>query len=176
MTQVAPLAAIRFDSGDIDYFLTGIAKTLAACGVRVRGALQSRGPMVGECHCADMDLTTLHSGRVFRISQPLGQGSHGCRLHPGALAECSSFIEAELRAGADLLILNRFGRGESEGRGFRDLIATAIQLGVPVLTAVRPIYAGAWASFGAGATCDLPMERAAVLAWATGSQEARHAA
>jgi hypothetical protein len=176
MTQAAPLAAIGFDSGDIDHFLAGIAQTLAASGLRIRGALQSRGPMVGECHCADMDLTTVHSGRAFRISQPLGHGSRGCRLHPGALAECSSFIEGELRAGADLLILNRFGRGESGGRGFRDLIATAIELDVPVLTAVRHIYADAGANFGAGAACDLPMERAAVLSWATGLQEARHAA
>jgi len=123
-----------------------------------------------------MDLTTLGSGRTFRISQPLGDGARGCRLHPGALADCASFIEGELRDGADLLILNRFGRGESEGRGFRDLIATAILLDVPVLTALRPTYAHASTAFGAGAAHDLPMKRAAVLSWATGSQGARDAA
>ena len=56
-----------------------------------------------------MDLTSIGSKRVFRISQPLGRGSHGCRLHPGALAECSAFLGSELDAGADLLILNHYG-------------------------------------------------------------------
>lgn len=168
-----PLAAIRFDADDIDGFLDGIARALTHRGLRVRGALQSRGAAGGECQCADMDLTTLGSNRTFRISQPLGNGSHGCRLHPGALAECSAFIEGELRDGADLLILNRFGRGESEGRGFRDLIGTAMALNVPVLTAVRPTYAAAWDDFGAGLACDLPMSRDAALAWVLAVQGER---
>lgn len=165
MTHDAPLAAIRFDSGDIDAFLLDIAETLALRGLCIRGAVQSRGAADGECHCADMDLTTLGSMRTFRISQPLGNGARGCRLHAGALAECAAFIEDELHGGADLLILNRFGRGESEGRGFRDLIGAAIGLGIPVLTAVRPPYAEAWAEFGSDIACDLPMQRAAVLDW-----------
>ncbi|SFU21397.1 DUF2478 domain-containing protein [Sedimentitalea nanhaiensis] len=171
-----PLAAIRFDHGDIDGFLAGIANSLAASGMRVRGAVQSRGAVGGECRCADMDLTTLYSNKTFRISQPLGNGSRGCRLDPGALAICSSFIASELHAGADLLILNRFGRGESEGRGFRDLIGAAIALEVPVLTAVRPTYADSWAHFGGDIACDLPMQTDAVLGWVNRLERSRHAA
>ncbi len=171
-----PLAAVRFERADMDGFFADLAENLTLSGLRVRGALQMRGAKGGECHCADMDLTTLGSGRVFRISQPLGNGSRGCRLHPGALAECSSFIERELDGGADLLILNRFGRGESEGRGFRDLIGKAIARGVPVLLAVRPTYQEAWSAFGAGLSCDLPMTRDAVLAWFDQTREARDAA
>ena len=171
--SVFPLAAIDFEHGDIDAFLAGIAATLAARGLRVRGALQTRGAEGGDCHCADMDLTTLGSNRVFRISQPLGNGAQGCRLEPGALAECSRFIEQELEQGADLLILNRFGRGERDGRGFRDLIAKAMLLDVPVLTAVRPTYAAAWHAFGAGMACDLPADRDAVLHWIDSLQMAR---
>lgn len=174
--SLSPLAAIRFDHGDIDTFLSGIARSFTASGLRVRGAVQTRGAVSGECHCADMDLTTFGSNRTFRISQPLGNGSRGCRLHPGALAECSAFIEQELEQGADLLILNRFGRGESEGRGFRDLMVKAIALDVPVLTAVRPTYAMDWAEFGAGAACDLPMDRDAIHHWFTSVQQAREAA
>lgn len=161
----SPLAAIHFDDGDIDGFLEDLAGMLTARGLKVRGVVQTRGTVGGECHCADMDLTTLGSNRVFRISQPLGNGSHGCRLHPGALAECSSFIERELEQGADLLILNRFGRGESEGRGFRDLISKAIALDIPVLTAVRPTYAQSLLEFGAGIASDLMMDEDVVLRW-----------
>lgn len=162
---MTPLAAIHFDTGDIDGLLYDVAQDLMARGLTVRGALQSRGAVSGECHCADMDLTTIGSGRMFRISQPLGNGSRGCRLHPGHLAECSAFLADELTSGADLLILNRFGRGESEGRGFRDLIGIALARDVPVLMAVRPTYAEDWTTFSAGMGCDLPMERDAVLTW-----------
>ncbi|WP_299849012.1 DUF2478 domain-containing protein [uncultured Roseovarius sp.] len=171
-----PLAAICFETGDIDGFLADIATCLSGSGWSVCGALQSRGVADGDCHCADMDLATIGSSRVFRISQSLGNGSRGCRLDPGALAECASFLENELTQGTDLLILNRFGRGESEGRGFRDLIGKAVALSVPVLTAVRPTYAEAWAEFGAGIACNLPMDRDTVLAWCMKAQKAQHAA
>ncbi len=174
--QPVPLAAIQFETGDIDGLLSDISQTLGRQGLIVRGALQTRGPEIGECHCADMDLTTIGSTRVFRISQPLGNGSHGCRLHPGALAECSAFLADELSQGADLLILNRFGRGESDGRGFRDLISVALGLGVPILTAVRPTYVEQWAEFGAELCCDLPMERAAVLNWVSDQLRLKDAA
>ena len=161
----APLAAILFDRGDIDGLLAEIAGVLIEEGRVVRGALQSRGIASGECHCADMDLTTLGSNRTFRISQPLGNGSRGCRLHPGALAECSSYLSGELALGADLLILNRFGRGESEGRGFRDLIALALADSVPILTAVRPTYLAQWREFSGGQGSELQMDRAVIHSW-----------
>lgn len=170
------LAAIRFETGDIDGLLANIAATLLNDGHRVRGVLQSRGEMHGDCHCADMDLHAIGEARTFRISQPLGNGSHGCRLHPGALAECAAYLENEMDRGTDLLILNRFGRGESEGRGFRDLIGQAMMRGVPVLTAVRPTYEDEWRAFGEGLSCDLPMERSTVLNWFEDVIEARHAA
>ena len=120
-----PLAAIRFDTEDVDGFVAGLVGDLRAAGWRLSGVIQSRGVADAECHCADMDLTSISTGEVFRISQPLGNGSRGCRLHPGALAQCSAQLERELHGEVDLLVLNRFGRGESEGRGFRDLIARA---------------------------------------------------
>lgn len=171
-----PLAAIRFDDQDIDRFVAGLVEVLHSAGWRLSGVLQSRGIADTECHCADMDLTSIASGEVFRISQPLGNGSQGCRLHPGALAQCSEALAAELASVPDLLVLNRFGHGESEGRGFRDLIVAALDLGIPVLTTVRPKYVAAWADFGGDLACDLPFDADAVLAWVRDQKEACHAA
>jgi hypothetical protein len=108
---------------------------------------------------------------MFRISQSLGRGSDGCRLDPGGLADCAAALEREIAAGCDLLILNRFGRGEAEGRGFRDLIGMAMVSEIPVLTAVRDSYAAEWALFGRDVACDLPADRAAILAWFEGLRE-----
>lgn len=176
MTQPPLLAVIRFDTEDIDGFLHTLTRFLIDSGLVVRGALQTRGDVSGDCHCADMDLVTIGSGRMFRISQPLGPAARGCRLNPGALAECSAFLERELDEGADLLVLNRFGQGESEGRGFRDLIVHALNKGVPVLTALRPTYTDAWAEFSANANCDLSMNRQAVMNWLAAAQEVHHVA
>jgi hypothetical protein len=148
---------------------------LRPMGLNLRGVLQSRGAAGGECHCAEMDLTTIGSNKTFRISQPLGNAARGCRLNPGALADCAAHLEADL-PGADLLILNRFGKGESEGRGFRDLIGAAMGQGIPVLTAIRPTYAQAWADFGGDLACDLAMDQAAVMAWLSDMRGVQNAA
>ncbi len=161
----ALLAAIRCDHGDVDALLRSVEEQLSAQGRRVQGVLQGRGLSNGECFCADMDLEVIGSDRSFRISQSLGSQSRGCRLNSGALADCAAFLENNLNPDTDLLILNRFGRGESEGKGFRDLIGAAVAAGVPVLTALRPAYAEAWAAFGAEMACELPLERDAVLKW-----------
>lgn len=172
----ALLAAVRCDRGDVDTLLLEVEKALSEQGKQVQGALQTRGLDNGECHCADMDLQVIGSDRSFRISQSLGRESRGCRLHTGNLAECAAFLEQNLSSDTDLLILNRFGRGESEGQGFRDLISAAITSGVPVLTALRPAYVEAWAAFGAEMACELPIDRSAVLDWFKSVQGARDSA
>ncbi|MEP0942748.1 MAG: DUF2478 domain-containing protein [Rhizobiaceae bacterium] len=165
MTQ-ALLAAVRFGQNhDIDGFLERIAAAKLADGLRVRGALQSRGEANGECHCADMDLHLVNSGKVCRISQSLGHGSSGCRLHPGKLAECAAELELQVEAGCDLLIVNRFGKGESEGRGFRDLMSKAVLLGIPVLTATRDVYLDAWVTFSGDLGTQLSFDAMAVDEW-----------
>ncbi|WP_371225085.1 DUF2478 domain-containing protein [Roseovarius sp. 2305UL8-3] len=165
------LAAIPFDTQDVDGFLGDISQSMKSCGLTVRGVVQSRGAIQGECRCADMDLTSLGSRQVFRISQPLGNGSRGCRLHLGSLAVCAAHLQDQIAQGADLLVLNRFGRGESEGRGFRDVIAQALGAGIPVLTAVRPTYWAAWRGFAGDAAVTLPMTHAAVFDWFQSTRE-----
>ena len=142
------LAAVRFDNNqDIDLLLAQFAAMQIGQGTRVRGVLQSRGSQTGECNCRDMDLRVIGAVQKFRISQSLGNGSSGCRLHSGKLVECSAFLDQQLEQGCDLLVLNRFGKGESDGHGFRDLINKAIAMDVPVLLAVRPTYVESWNAY-----------------------------
>lgn len=83
-----------------------------------------------------MDLRILGDGAVIRISQNLGTCAEGCRLDTGALAQAVARAEAALARGADLVIVNKFGKQECFGRGFRDVIAQALAQGVPVLLSV----------------------------------------
>lgn len=160
------LAGIQFEDGeDVDTFLQLVVDRTQNFGKKVCGAIQSRGHKNGDCQCSDMDLKTIGSDKLFRISQPLGRSSKGCRLHPGALAECCAFLENEVQTGCDLLVLNRFGRGEADGRGFRDLIVTALELDVPVLIAFRAAYAAPWQDFSDGFAREFPLDLPAVEEW-----------
>jgi hypothetical protein len=112
------------------------------------------------CH---MDLHVLTGVEVIRISQSLGSLAKGCRLDPAGLARAVGLVEHALEGGADLLIVNKFGRQEAEGRGFRPVIGQALASGIPVLTAVNTGYQAAFDEFAEGFGLSLTCSRDAVL-------------
>lgn len=123
-------------AGAADRLLSDAAATLAAQGLRLAGAVQDnldRGP--GQS--CDMDLRILgDDGPSIRISQSLGPQAQSCRLDTDALTMAAGRAGVVLARGADLAIVNKFGKQESFGRGFRDFIAEALGQGVPVLLSV----------------------------------------
>ena len=134
-------------TGSADLLLGDIAATLAAEGLRLAGAVQVNQDRGADCSC-DMDLTVLGcDGPVVRISQSLGAGSQGCRVDGGALAVAAGRAAKVLDRGADLVIVNKFGRIEAMGGGFRDLIAQALADGIPVIVAVAPRFRAAFDDF-----------------------------
>ena len=166
------LAYLQAEGGATNRLLADFAETARARGLRVIGTVQvntdrpgdgpEKGPGEGRC---DMDVTVLPLGPVLRISQDLGPGSRGCRLDPAALEEAVARTEAALAAGADLMIVNKFGKHEAEGRGFRALIGEALALGVPVVVGLNGLNAAAFAAFGAGLVQRLPPSPEALLSW-----------
>ncbi|MFD2174211.1 DUF2478 domain-containing protein [Rhodobacter lacus] len=171
-----PLAAVLFDETPPDALLSAFARRLAAEGRQVRGLIQRREAGTGPCHCAEMDLLSLAGPEIFPVSQPLGPGAHGCRLDLGALAGAAQFLLSELARAPDLLILNRFGKAEGEGRGFRDVIAEAMAREVPVLTAVRGRHVADWATYTEGFGLCLAPDPAALARWFSELTEVSHAA
>ena len=63
------------------------------------------------------------------------------------------------RGGADLLIGNRYGKHEAEGRGFRNVIAEALARDVPVLVGLNGQGREAFDAFAGGLATHLPPER-----------------
>lgn len=127
--------------GKIDDLLCELAKDLADGGLRVAGAVQRNVPDQADASC-DMDLIILTGTRTIRISQSLGAHASGCRLDPQALEDAVGEVEASLNAHSppDLLIVNKFGRQEAEGRGFRTAISAALVRDIPTLIGVRDGY------------------------------------
>lgn len=157
------LAALCPDqTQDCDSALAALVDRLALEGRRPVGAVQL--PQAGEIRA--MDLRLLPSGRVLRISQDLGAGAQSCQLDPGALEQAVALAEAALAAGpADLLVVNRFGRQEAEGRGFAALIGTALAADMPVIVGLSPKFRPAFEHFAGDLAQWLPADPMALLDW-----------
>jgi hypothetical protein len=150
--------------GDLDLILAGLAADLGARGIRCGGTVQinTEHPDTGPC---DMDVKVLPDGPVLRISQDLGVDARGCRLDPAALETAVGQVAAGLTDGIDLLIINKFGKHEAHGRGFRPVIAEALALDIPVLVGLNPLNKLAFDAFAEGIAVALPHQRAAIAAW-----------
>lgn len=151
--------------GAADALLRDAAFRLRARGLPLAGAVQvneERGPE-HKCH---MDLHILSGDDVVRISQNLGALSSGCRLDPEGLERAVGLVAAALAGGARLLIVNKFGKQELEGRGFCPVIGEALAQGVPVLTAVNPGNLQGFEAWAGSFGKRLKPSPEALIAWA----------
>ncbi|MBU2961195.1 DUF2478 domain-containing protein [Citreicella sp. C3M06] len=152
-------------AGQADRLIAAAAQALGAQGVRLAGAVQVNLDRGAEHKCA-MDLHILPGADVVRISQDLGSQSQGCRLDPDGLERAAGLARAALDRGADLFIVNKFGKQEAEGRGFRPLINEALSCGIPVLVAVSGGHLAAFEAYADGLGTALTPDLASLLNWA----------
>ena len=166
--ELAPLAAVIYPKGTpIDALLREVVVQMQARGLHVAGVIQETtdGSVGG---CESLVLRETDSGHITSITENRGKGARGCKLDPCALADVAARLEECLEDNPDLLVINRFGKSEIEGRGLRSVLSEALLRGIPVLTAVRDMNAVAWAEFHQGLALDLPPDREALMNWAQG--------
>jgi hypothetical protein len=125
---------ISDEPGEADAILGQLAKDLMAEGVALIGAVQHTTREDGAKQ--DMALHLLPNGPRIGISQDLGKGATGCSLDPEGLEHAAGLIAAALDASPDLLLLNKFGKQEAEGQGFRAVIGAALTQDIPVIIGV----------------------------------------
>ena len=158
------IAFINSDqTGAVNTALTDLAATLLERGVRVVGTTQTDTPRPDTTKC-DMDVKVLPDGAVIRISQDLGLNSRGCRLDPDALEQAVAQTLARLDT-AELLIVNKFGKHEADGRGFREVIGEALARGIPVIVGTNGLNLAAFLEFSAGQAVSLPADVPELLDW-----------
>ncbi|WP_299737307.1 DUF2478 domain-containing protein [uncultured Roseobacter sp.] len=150
--------------GDTDQLLYGFARKALTRGHRLCGAVQVNTETCDGGLC-DMDVKLLPDGPVIRISQSLGPSATGCRLDPEALEQAVGLVSTEVAKGADLLIVNKFGKHEAAGRGFRPVIAEALSLDIPVLVGLNALNKAAFMEFTGDLAQALPADEAALTAW-----------
>lgn len=75
-------------------------------------------------------------------------------------------VGLSLLHGANCLIVNKFGEHEAEGRGFRHVIAQALELGIPVLVGINALNRQAFLDFTGGMAIEITPDKTALVRWA----------
>jgi Protein of unknown function (DUF2478) len=163
------LAALVYERDqDPDQVLREFATDLKARGYRAVGLVQ-----LGH-HCTDtpqLSAMLVHSGEELQLFQNLGTCSTGCRLDVGQLLDAGAQVASAIDEGADLVIVNRFGRQEREGKGLSYLVERALSADIPVVIAVPSHRFADWIRFADGMSvkCAATGKR-----WMRGGMRCRH--
>jgi hypothetical protein len=164
-SEAARLAAVVFDRDEEpDPPLAAFLDAAARRGVRVAGLVQERAGD-GGCALHDARVRDLVTGETLDIMQDLGTEATGCRVDPAAIAVAAGMLDRARAENPDLLVVNRFGRLESEGGGMLAEIGQAFADGLPLIVCVPKRYLSAWDAFAAGLDAKLPPTREAIEGW-----------
>ena len=155
------LAALVYGADqDPDAVLRDFAADLKAQGSRVVGLVQA-----GQCADSSLSAVLVHSGEKLLLAQDFDPAATGCRLDLGRLENVGVRVAEALQAGADLLIINRFGKRERDGKGLAFLIERALGTKIPVVIAVSQERFAEWIKYASGMSVKLACDRAALEAW-----------
>ena len=151
-------------SQNIDLIFEEVVNQLRSERIVVAGYIQKEIQQPAHC-CSTVYVEDIASGSLQCISQALGSGSRGCRLDTAAMAAAIGTLLAQIDEKIDLLVINRFGKGETEGGGLRAAIETAVLHDIPVLVGVRDTYMQDWVAFAGESFNALPPNTDSVLQW-----------
>ncbi len=140
---IAPFAAAVYtpDTGDRMALLKFVEK-LKALNTRVGGVLQealfdSEGKIVG------LNAVDVATGRRISITRAVNNGDE-CGLDVSALTETASIIDSAISDRLDLVVVEKFGELEQNGKGLIDQILQTIGEGIPLLISVPEAALPVW--------------------------------
>jgi nucleoside-triphosphatase THEP1 len=154
-------AVVYGEKDDPDRLLLDFTEDLRRSGVRTAGLVQVDRSK-GQSDDREIQTVVLSSGDVVPVTHNRNLGATGCGLDCRQLASIAKLIEATIHAGTGLVVINRFGKLEAEGKGLIDLIRQAAEADIPVLIAVPEHRFAKWIKHSAGMSVRLPCRRAAL--------------
>ncbi len=155
--MIHPLTALIYDE---DFPIGEVFKAMAAQArngrLRLGGVLEKPSQPAMPSHRCDVSLQDLASGRIIKIYEERGALARGCRLDLDGLARTCALVLSGLPH-CDLVLLNKFGKTEAEGGGFRCVISDALALEIPVIIGVPRRNLAAWRDYAGdfSVECDL---------------------
>jgi hypothetical protein len=141
-----------------DHMLQAFGERLLRQGRNVHGLIQ-------RADLASGVLLDVRTGDRYPLYQNLGGQSSGCNLDTQHLAAASQVLRKALEASAELVIVNRFGKMETQGEGLTQEFLSLMAAEVPVITVVRDDHLPAWRTFSAGLALELEATPQALQRW-----------
>ena len=121
---------------EVDPIFTAAVAEIQQRGIMIGGLLQYFGARMSNGK-RSMWVEDIATRETIRLDQPRGPGATACILDPDALARAACMLRRSVSAGAEVLVVNRFGNAEADGRGMRAEFAEAICSGATVLVAAK---------------------------------------
>jgi hypothetical protein len=147
-----------------DRLLRDFTEDLRRSGVRTAGLVQLDS-WTGQSDDREVRTVVLSSCEVVHVAHEQNLPAPGCGLDCRKLAGIAKMIEAAIQEGADLVVINRFGKLEATGKGLIEVIRQAADADIPVLIAVPEHRFPGWTKYSAGMSIRLPCRRAALDRW-----------
>ncbi|MBT5352634.1 MAG: DUF2478 domain-containing protein, partial [Rhodospirillales bacterium] len=109
----------------------------------------------------------LDTGERIAINRPTEADRlhHTCSLDKSALADASSAVDRAIRAGVDLIVIEKYGEQEQNGDGLAGDILHAVSEGIPTLVAVPDGVRDKWDEFSGNLGQDLGFANVAFTDW-----------
>lgn len=162
-------AAIVYEAGtDPDRALRQAIDTLCSCGITFGGIVHSDSPPAAAGRRV-MLVEDIASGELLQISQDRGPEAQGCCLDTAALSAASRPVREAMARHVDVVVINRFGEQEANGRGLRAEFADAAISGFVVVTVTRPEFLTAWTDFSGDLGTVLEPDPDAIRDWIAGA-------
>jgi nucleoside-triphosphatase THEP1 len=156
-------AVVYGPADDPDRLLRAFADDLQRTGCRVVGLLQE-GRNAGIAP-GRLRAVVLPTRATVALRHDCEAAPVDCHLDAGQVVEVRRAIAVAIDAGADLVIINRFGKLEAAGAGFVEEIERAVAADVPVLIAVPHWRFRTWTRFCAGMAVKLACAREPIDTW-----------
>jgi len=160
----ARLAAVELNQDNLaDKVIDIVIGRLLARGLNIVG-LRQRILDTGDVGCG-VRLQSIGTGTYHKMTQDLGRGSTSCNIDSDALERLAEIQKKEISPGVDLVVVNRFGKRESQGGGFCNVIERALEFDIPVLTVVNETHLLSWLEYGGDFVTSLPADEHIILEW-----------
>jgi len=161
---IAPFAAAVYQAGTGDRMaLLKFVQKLKALGIRVGGVLQeaildSKGEIAG------LNAIDVATDRRILISRTV-KSEDECSLDVSALTETASIIDSAISDRLDLVVVEKFGELEQNGKGLIDQILQTIGEGIPLLISVPEAALPVWQERSGELGSVLPFREEAFQQW-----------
>jgi len=134
-------------------------------GVLQEGLFDAQGKMAG------LDAVDVSTDRRIPISRP-AQNDGDCGLDVAALAGTSGIISKAIDDAVDLVVVEKFGEHEQNGKGLIDEILQTIVAGIPLLVSVPEAALPVWQERTGELGDVLPFTEEAFRQWWQSQQQA----